>query len=182
VPRLYLVRHGRPTATYSDAGDVGLDPIGVAQAEAVAAGLAPLGPLAVVVSPLRRARETAAPLERTWGRPATVEPAVGEIPSSLADPTARGAWLRRILQARWGDMEPELQAWRRSVVDALMALRESSVVISHYVAINVAVGTASGDDRVALFAPAHCSVTVLDTDGGSLRLLERGGEATTPGL
>src|SRR5256885_1320338 len=177
MPRLYLVRHGRSAATYADGNDVGLDPIGVAQAEAVAAGLAPLGPLALVVSPLRRARETAAPLERTWGRPAIVEAAVGEIPSSLADPTARGAWLRRILHARWGDVEPELQAWRRSVVDALLALRESSVVFSHYVAINVAVGTATGDDRVASFAPAHCSVTVVDTDGGSLRLLERGGEA-----
>jgi broad specificity phosphatase PhoE len=182
VPRLYLVRHGRPTATFSDGRDVGLDPIGVAQAKAVAAGLAPLGPLAVVVSPLRRARETAAPLERTWGRPGTVEPAVGEIPSSVVDPTARGAWLRRILQARWGDVEPELHAWRRGVIDAILALPESSVIFSHYLVINVAVGTATGDDRVVSFSPAHCSVTVVDTDGGSLRLLERGGEATTPVL
>jgi broad specificity phosphatase PhoE len=182
VPRLYLVRHGRPTATYTDASDVGLDPIGVAQAEAVAAGLAPLGPLAIVVSPLRRARETAVPLERTWGRPGADESAVGEIPSVVTDPTARGVWLRRILQARWGELEPELQSWRRGVVDALLALRESSVVFSHYIAINVAVGTATGDDRVASFSPAHCSVTVVDTDGGSLRLLERGGEATTPVL
>ena len=182
MPRLYLVRHGRPTATFSDAGDAGLDPVGLAQAEAVAAGLAPLGPLAVVVSPLRRARETAAPLERTWGRAGTVEPAVGEIPSTVADPKARAAWVRRILQARWGDVEPELQAWRRGVVDALLALPESTVVFSHYVTINVAVGAAVSDDRVASFAPAHCSVTVVDTDGGSLRLLERGGEATTPAL
>jgi len=141
-----------------------------------------LGPLAVVVSPLRRARETAAPLERTWGRPGIVEPAVGEIPSSVADPTERGAWLRRILQARWGDVQPELQTWRRGVVDALLGLRESSVVFSHYIAINVAVGTATGNDRIASFSPAHCSVTVVDTDGGALRLLERGGEATTPVL
>jgi broad specificity phosphatase PhoE len=182
VPRLYLVRHGRPTATYSDAGDVGLDPIGVAQAEAVAAGLAPLGPLAIVVSPLRRARETAVPLERTWVRPGTIDPAVGELPSSITDPPARVAWLRRILQTRWAHLEPELQAWRRGVVDALLALPESSVIFSHYVAINVAVGTATGDDRVGLFAPAHCSVTVVDTDGGALRLLERGGEATSPVL
>ena len=182
MPRLYLVRHGRPTATYSDTRDVGLDPIGVAQAEAVAAGLAPLGPLVVLMSPLRWARETAAPLERTWGRPGTVEPAIGEIPSSVADPTARGAWLRRILQARWGDVEPELHAWRRGVVDALLGLRESSVIFTHYIAINVAAGTATGDDRVNSFSPAHCSVTVVDTDGGALRLLERGGEATTPFL
>jgi len=180
VPRLYLVRHGRATATYSDARDVALDPTGIAQAEAVAAGLAPLGPLAIVVSPLRQARETAVPLERRWGRVGTIDPAVGEIPAPDVDPTARGAWLRRILQARWSALSPELQAWRRGVADALLALPDSSVVFTHYVAINVAVGAAAGDDRVASFAPAHCSVTVVDTDGGALRLLERGGEGTTP--
>ena len=79
-------------------------------------------------------------------------------------------------------MEPELHAWRRGVVDALLGLRESSVIFTHYIAINVAAGTATGDDRVNSFSPAHCSVTVVDTDGGALRLLERGGEATTPFL
>ena len=95
MPRLYLVRHGRPEATFSQAPDAGLDKTGRAQAEAVAERLAPLGPLPIVVSPLRRTRETAAPLERRWACSGRIEPAVGEIPSPMTDPEAREKWNER---------------------------------------------------------------------------------------
>jgi broad specificity phosphatase PhoE len=94
VVRLYLVRHGKAAAAFSEAPDPGLDVSGVAQAEAMAARLAPLGPLPIVTSPLRRTRETAVPLETRWRYTARIEPTVGEIPSPMDDPVARGAWLR----------------------------------------------------------------------------------------
>ena len=56
---LVLVRHGRPAAGWDADPDPGLDPEGVAQAERMAAALAPSGPLPIVVSPKRRTRETA---------------------------------------------------------------------------------------------------------------------------
>ena len=59
---------------------------------------------------------------------------------------------------------------------------ESAVIFSHFVAINVAVGEATGDDRVAPFSPDHCSVTVIDVVDGALRLVERGTESVTPVL
>jgi len=65
------------------------------------------------------------------------------------------------------------------VVDALSAIAETSVVVSHYIAINVAVGEATGDDRVVAFAPDNCSVTIVDVEHGTLRLVERGAEAAT---
>jgi len=182
VPRLYLVRHGRPEATFSQAPDAGLDKAGLAQAETVAERLAPLGPLAIVASPLKRARETAAPLERRWALSARIEPAVGEIPSPMADPGARGVWLRALMQGRWGGADPTLHAWRRAVLGGLTSLPESTVVVSHFVAINVALGEATGDDRVMVFSPDHCSVTILDLVDGTLRLVERGTEAATPVL
>jgi broad specificity phosphatase PhoE len=176
VPRLYLVRHGRPAGTFADASDAGLDPIGVAQAEAMAGRLGPLGPLPIVVSPLRRTRETAAPLERRWSA-ARVEPAVGEIPTPAHVPfTARGDWLRSVMAGAWRDVDPALRLWRDRVLAALAALPESAVVVSHFVAINVAVGAATGDDRVASFSPDHCSVTVLDVGAGRLRLVQRGAD------
>jgi broad specificity phosphatase PhoE len=177
--RLYLVRHGRAAATFAEARDPGLDPAGTAQAEAMAARLAPLGPLAIVTSPLRRTRETAVPLERHWRRAARIEPAVAEIPSPEPGLTERGEWLRTVTARRWSALPPDLQAWRRRVVEALSALREMSVVVSHYIAINVAVGEAIGDDRVVTFAPDNCSITVLDIEDGSFRLVERGAEAAT---
>jgi broad specificity phosphatase PhoE len=178
VPRLYLVRHGRPAAGSAEAADAGLDPIGVKQAEAVAERLAPLGPLPIIVSPLRRTRETAAPLERRWGA-ARVEPGVGEVAWLGTPLAARREWLRAIMASRWGEVDPGLRAWRDSVIATLLALPGSSVAFSHFVAINAAVSAATGDDRVISFSPDHCSVTVLDVERGRFSLVERGAEAAT---
>jgi hypothetical protein len=54
----------------------------------------------------------------------------------------------------------------------LVARAEDAVVVSHFVAINVAVGRAIGDDRVVCVRPGSGSRTVLDTAGGALRLVE----------
>ncbi len=180
--RLYLVRHASPSATFEQARDAGLDPVGLAHAEELAARLAPLGPLPIVVSPLRRTRETAAPLERLWRRSARIEPAVAEIPSPGLDLAERGVWLRGVMAGRWREVAHDLQAWRQAVVAALAAIPEPSVVVSHYVAINVAVGAAVGDDRVTAFSPDHCSVTVIEVEAGALRLIRRGVEGATPVL
>jgi broad specificity phosphatase PhoE len=141
--------------------------------------LAPLGPLPIVTSPLKRTRETAAPLEQRWRFTARIEPAVGEIPSPMDDPAARGPWLRAVMASRWSEQPDALQAWRRGVADALVALQRPTVVVTHFIAINAAVGIAGGDDRVVSFSPDNCSVTVLDVDEGALRLVRRGAEAAT---
>ena len=177
--RLYLVRHGKAAASFSEAPNPGLDDTGAAQAEAMAERLAPLGPLPIVTSPLRRTRETAAPLERHWRFTARIEPAVGEIPSPMEDPVTRGEWLRGVMAGVWSAQAGDLELWRQDVADALLALHRPTVVVTHFVAINVAVGIAEGDDRVIGFAPDHCSVTVLDIEDGALRLVRRGAQRAT---
>ena len=66
-----LVRHGRATGGWDADVDPGLDELGVAQAAALADLLGPLGDAAgrraLVTSPMRRCRETAAPLAARWG-------------------------------------------------------------------------------------------------------------------
>lgn len=180
--RLYLVRHGKAAAPFTESQDPPLAPAGLVQAAALAARLAPLGPLPIVSSPMRRARETAAPLERLWGRPARIEPAISEIPSPGLPLAERSRSLQAILGSRWSLVAGDLVAWRNTLMATLAALAESTVVVSHYVAINAAVGAAVGDDRVTVFAPDTGSVTVLDIEAGRLRLVERGAEAETPVL
>jgi broad specificity phosphatase PhoE len=165
VTRLYLVRHGQAAGTWDGDLDPGLSDEGRSQAEALI-GTVP-GPLPIVVSPLRRARETALPLERHFGVPARVEPRVGEIATpdgiGLAD---RGSWLRDLMGLRWPDLCIDLQAWRQGVLDALSELTRDSVVVTHYIAINVAVGATTGDDRVVATSPANASITLIE--GSSL--------------
>ena len=181
MTRLYLVRHGQPLARYDQDHDPGLDDVGRAQADAAARELAHLGPIAVVTSPLRRTRETAAPFERQWEVTASVDPAVGEINAPSEDLGERSAWLVEILrgQRRWHDLDTERQRWRDEVVGALLALDTDTLVTTHYMAINAAVGAATGDDRVVNFRPDNCSCTVLETDGGRLTLVELGRQRET---
>ena len=79
----------------------------------------------------------------------------------------------------WSAQADDLKLWRQDVADALLALQRPTVVVTHFVAINVAVGIAEGDDRVIGFAPDHCSVTVLDVEDGALRLVRRGAQRAT---
>lgn len=168
MSRLLLVRHGRAAAGWDGNLDPGLDALGRDQAETMAAALVGLGPWPMVVSPRRRTRETAAALERAWAVESRVEPRVGEIATpdgvGLAD---RGTWLRALMGRRWPELGRELQIWRQQVLDALWALDSDTVVVTHFVAINVAVGWATHDDRVVTISPDYCSVTALEHDAGA---------------
>jgi len=170
MTRLLLVRHARPAATFDTELDPGLDEVGRRQADALAERLGGAVPLPVVTSPLRRARETAVPLARRWAQPVTVDEAVGEIPAPTGDLPARGAWLREVLEARWGDAETRLLTWRARLLEALLALPADTVVFTHFVAINTAVGAATADDRLVSCTPGHASLTELEAVGRSLVL------------
>jgi broad specificity phosphatase PhoE len=178
VSRLVLVRHGRAAGGWDDDVDPGLDDLGRAQAEAMADLIAPRGPLPILVSPLRRCRETAAPLELRWTTVAAVDPAVGEIPSPPAVPMHdRTSWLRAAMAGTWDDIGAEYAHWRDSVVARLLAIDVDTVVISHFVAINAAIGAATGSDQIVIAALDNCSQTVMDVVDGRLVLVEQGFEA-----
>lgn len=177
--RLYLVRHGKIAASESDL-DPGLTDTGRAQAEAMAAVLAPKGPLPLLTSPFRRTRETAAPLDRLWGVPIQTDSRIGEIPLPPGVSMSRAEWLKFVRQRRWPELDPPLHLWRDQVLAALLEIARDTVVVTHFVAINVTVGHALRDDRVSCFQPENGSCTVLDSDGTDFHLIELGAEGKTP--
>lgn len=179
MARLILIRHGNAAAGFDADADPGLDETGRAQAEAMAAALAAAGPLPILVSPLRRTRETAAALEHRWKRDARVEPRIAEIPSPTTDLKARGLWLREIAPKRWPELGERLQRWRDDVIETLLEIKEDSALVTHFIPINVAVGSARDDDRLISFQADNCSRTVLDNTGGRLAIVALGAEGTT---
>jgi broad specificity phosphatase PhoE len=180
MTRLYLVRHGRAAAGWNTDADPGLDLIGQGQAEQVAERLSDAGPLYIESSPLRRCRETAAPLAVMWDRPISIEPRMAEIPSpsgvKMAD---RVDWLREAMQGTWSDLGLRFTTFRDSVGASLRSRTADAVVFSHFIAINAAIGLAVGDDRLVIRSLDNCSVTVVDVIGGVLHLIEGGHEADT---
>jgi len=171
---LYLVRHGKAAAGI-DHADPGLDDLGRAQANAAARALASSGAERLVVSPLRRTRETAEPIATLLGLRPELDARVGEVadPSWTAD--VRPAAIRRLLGARWSEQSAALGAWRKLVLDALLEIAARSsqvVVVSHYVAISAAIGEALGVDAIAPGLLPNASVTRFELRDGALVLIE----------
>jgi broad specificity phosphatase PhoE len=179
MTKLYMVRHGRAEAGFGESMDPGLDALGREQAEAVARKLKDIGPLPILTSPLARTQQTAAPLAKLWNKTPVVEDAVAEIPSPKGMTLdQRVIWLRKLMIGSWRDVSPELAAWREHCIATVAAIPNDTVIFSHYVAINVIAGAATNDDRVVAFSPENCSVTIFETDGETLRLIEKGDEAS----
>jgi broad specificity phosphatase PhoE len=187
MPLLYLVRHGRVIAAPQDPRDPELDAEGHEQARAAAGELQRrlAAPLPVLSSPLRRCRETAAPLLQAWGASARIEPRVIEVPSPRSGALSREGWLDKALHSRWDEAaqfgeehQPGFAGifadWRRAVVQAVLDCSVDTVVFSHFIPINALVSAATGADRVMSFRPANGSITVFETAGGVIRLLEQG--------
>lgn len=193
MPTIYMIRHGKAAAGWDADKDPGLDATGQAQAEAVAVEIARRtgANLPLLASPLKRCRETAVPLASAWQTAPRIEPRVAEIPSPIDDVSVRIDWLRATMSGNWADAisakanadHPDfaqtLIDWRAGVARALLELTEDTVIFSHFIAINVAVGHALKDERVTIFQPDNCSVTVFETDGSSIHLKELGREAAT---
>ncbi len=124
-------------------------------------------------SPSRRARETAAPLERALGRTAVVDEGLAEfdVQDSSYVPVEE---LRAAGDPRWaalvrGDLYSagvDPGAFRRRVVDGVERIAAAhpggrAVLLSHAGAINAAAGAVLGQASAIWFAPAYCSVTRL---------------------
>jgi broad specificity phosphatase PhoE len=186
---LYLVRHAKPAATWSEATDPGLDAHGVVQAQQRAADLnARLPRLPIYTSPMQRCVETARPLTSLWRRDAAVLSQVAEIPSPPLSPSERQTWLATATQGTWTELQknappgsPDYLAWRETLLQTLLAMRENAVIFSHYVAINVAVGAAQGHERLLSFRPDHASVTTLEISSGRIIARELGSENPSTG-
>jgi broad specificity phosphatase PhoE/8-oxo-dGTP pyrophosphatase MutT (NUDIX family) len=170
--RILLLRHARASAGAGSL-DPGLDAAGVAQALGAAGALAGSGARRLLVSPLRRARETAAPIARALGLAPEPCAALGEVFDPGAGPAERLERIGPLLAGRWAEQPGALRAWRRSVLDALLGLEGPGdvVAVSHLVAIGVALGAALGDDRVCPLPVPNASITTFGLAARRLTLL-----------
>lgn len=168
--RVWLVRHGEPAET------IGVDPGLTERGHTQAASLVErLRPATLLTSPLRRARETAAPLEVAWAVTAQVERVYRELPSGHDDAAGRRSWLRVALAGTFAELGEEQRSWRDAIVAAVRSCRVDTVITTHAVVINAVTGFCDGDDAVLGWVPAHASVTEVRVEvDGRLTLTERG--------
>jgi broad specificity phosphatase PhoE len=186
LPRVYLIRHARPSAAWGEgAADPGLDELGATQAQAAARWLAASPPAErprrVISSPLRRCLETAKPFADALGVAVEIDPLMGEIPTPVKlAPAERPGWLARAMAGRWCEIEGDLdyEEWRHRV-SAAVGRYSQAAVFSHFVAINAVMSVVTRTDRVVCFRPDHASVTTLAVEADEVRLVSMGAEAAS---
>ena len=182
--QIALVRHGRASAGWDTAVDPGLDDLGRKQADEAAKKLDLIfvgQQVQIVSSPLLRCQQTAEPFAELRTTPVRVCAEVAEIPSpNGVEISGRVDWLRVAMQGTWADLGSEYVEFRDSVVKFVRSHKTSTVVFSHFIAINVVIGSLTGDDRLVIRSLDNCSVTLLDRDSaGNLRIAQTGHEADT---
>lgn len=130
-----LVRHGRSTANTGGilagrAGGVHLDDHGRSQAAALGPRIAAAHPVALVVSPLDRCRQTAEPISAATGLPMVEEPGLLEVDYG----TWQGRSLHELMQEDlWPTVQAEPTAVRFPGGEAMaeMAARSAEAVRRH---------------------------------------------------
>ncbi len=173
---LVLVRHAQPVRV--DEGeadgpaDPGLSEPGKGQARLLADWLAAEPLDALVTSPLRRARETAAPVAETLGLAVEVDPGLTEydatagayIPIEELREAKDERWYATI-EGRWADaggVDPA--EFQRHVVPAIDALIERFagrrvVVVTHGGVLNVFLAHVLGTRSLLFFHPEYTSIS-----------------------
>ncbi len=173
---LYLIRHGLAAAGLDDL-DPGLAPLGHEQAAITARALGRLTPSRLIVSPLRRTRETADPFAAAFGLEPEVRGEVAEVFDPTLPPEERKAIIGPFMEGIWSEQNETLQAWRQRVVATLTEFENGAgdvIVVSHYIAICVAIGEATRNDRVVPVKLGNCSITSIDVVGEKLILVGAG--------
>jgi broad specificity phosphatase PhoE len=172
---VYLLRHGLAAAGLDDL-DPGLAPLGHEQAAATAVWFRGVCTGQLVVSPLRRTRETAAPIATELSLAAEIRREVSEVFDPSLPVSERQASIGPLMAGRWSGQSDALRAWRDRVVMTVLDLGTGDspgvVIVSHYVAIGAVIGHALGDDRVRPVAIPNASITTVQVEGRRISLLE----------
>ena len=173
---LLLIRHAEPVRIASgetrEPADPGLTDRGVDQAQRLAAWLAAESVDAIATSPLRRARETAAPLGALLGLAPVVVEGLSEydahsdeyIPIEELRALKDDRW-QATIEGRWADVggvDPrEFQGRVVPAVDELIARHPGQKVaaFSHGGVVNVYLAQILGIERLLWFHPEYTSIS-----------------------
>lgn len=179
---LLLIRHGLPVRVDEGATDGPADPhlasAGVQQAVALAEWLATGGhPIhAVWSSPMRRARETAAPLAARLGLPVDVAEGIAEYDREASSyiPIEE---LKAANDPRWNQLPERPEEFQAEVVDAIEQIvaahpGQRVAVVCHGGVINAYAGHVLGIDDPLFFLPKYTSVSRILAASTGVRSIE----------
>lgn len=177
---LLLIRHALPIRIDEGSVDGPADPhlaeLGVRQAEALADWLADERVHAIWSSPMRRARETAAPLSARLGLPVQVDEDLAEYDREALSyiPIEE---LKAANDPRWNQLPERPEEFQADVVAAIEGIvaahpGQRVAVVCHGGVINAYAGHVLGIDDPLFFLPAYTSVSRILAASTGVRSIE----------
>lgn len=182
---LLLIRHALPVRVDEGDGDgpadPGLAPLGHAQSVALAQWLAVERVDAVWSSPMRRARETAAPLAKHLRLPVDVDDGLAEYDKDSLSyiPIEE---LKAANDPRWFELPERPEQFVHEVVEAVERVIASHAgqrvaVVCHGGVINAYAGHVLGISDPLFFLPAYTSISRVLASGNGIRSISSLNEA-----
>ena len=175
VTDIWLVRHGEAAASFDQAIDPGLSPLGHEQAAAAAQRLSAIVPsdAQLLSSPKQRAVQTGAPFAGVRDAVLQSDERFIELPSpeGLAQ---RSEWLQQALASNWSALPTAVHDWRDSIAAALQSVSTPTVIFTHFLVINSIAAAVSHENAVVQCLPANGSIHHLQIEGAQWRWASRG--------
>jgi 2,3-bisphosphoglycerate-dependent phosphoglycerate mutase len=174
---LLLIRHALPIrideGSVDGPADPHLAPLGVAQAEALADWLAAEQIDAIWSSPMRRARETAAPVAARLGMPVTVDDGLAEYDKDASSyiPVEE---LKAANDPRWSQLPERPEEFQAEVVAAVERVvaahpGQRVAVVCHGGVVNAYTGHVLGIDDPLFFLPEYTSISRVFANSTGIR-------------
>jgi probable phosphoglycerate mutase len=173
-----IIRHGRPVRTEVEHGpaDPELSELGHAQARAMAAWLGSEHIDALYVSPLRRARQTAEPLEAVTGLAGIVEDGIAEYDREASEyiPIEE---LKASGDDRWREIPEDIHHFAADVVTSIERIVDKHAgqrvaLVCHGGVINVYLAHVLGIANRMFFLPGYASINRVWAAGSGERSIE----------
>lgn len=190
---LLLIRHAEPIRVEADSGvaDPALTERGHEQAQRLAEWLRHEQIDHITVSPLQRARQTAAPLAATFGLTPEIIDGLAEFDAEASSyipmeemKAAGDPRLQAVYEGRWEELgslvEPEaFRSGAVSTIDAIAAAHpgERVAIVCHGAVINVYLADVIGTPRLLFFEPRYTSISRVVASRKGVRTLVSVNEA-----
>ena len=128
---IFIIRHGEAAKLWDEDPDPSLSEKGQLQSNGIVQKL--INELdgkefKVLSSPLKRARETAEPLQKKLGFEIKIDDTFAEIPSPEVTLSDRKNWLKSIFDTNVADLGEVQKNWRDGIINSISRLEEHTVI------------------------------------------------------
>ena len=169
---IILVRHGEPSASWSEHPDPGLSKEGLNQAEKTSKNFSvDFKSYQLFSSPKKRAVETMECIAKEINQSFKIDDRFIEIPSKGISQNIKHDWLIEIFKTPIKDLPPQISSWYNNLIEWLYNFEDQAIITTHFMVINALVSHLKNNNMIAYFNPGFASRTEIWMQNGILTKL-----------